>query len=219
MANRLANWEWAKLMWVIPISIVGLFLAIVLGFPVNLPILGISSLDKNPKMTYSCHGDRTIETYDGYNKPETKIEKISHSISFWRSSNDELERMRSLSAYKTEKYSLDGNIVNLYPSNKTQFADTERLGFISIRDDSGSGEVGYECGPKGCVLNKDIEVKVRQSISFNFISMSLRVYQSEMNWNKVKKTGQMLRETTDITVCDRVVDPKILDELSAIRWR
>ncbi|CAN1544929.1 hypothetical protein MCEMIH15_01916 [Caulobacteraceae bacterium] len=218
MANRLANLEWSKLMWFIPALIVGLFVAITLRFPINLPLLGRSTLDTNPQMTFSCHGDRTIKLFGGVGYPKIENEKVSHSITFWRRSNDPQERMRSMSSYKTEKYSLNGSMVNLYPSNKVQFADTERLGFISIRDDSGGGEPGYDCGQNGCVFNKDIEVKNRQSISFNFISLSLTVFESNMNWNKATNSGQETRQVSDITVCERVTDPRIIEELSVIRW-
>jgi hypothetical protein len=218
MANRLQNLEWLKLMWFIPALIVGFFVAITLGFPIKFPLLGRSTLDTNPQMTFSCHGDRTIKMFDGVGYPKIENEKVSHSITFWRRSNNPEERMRFMSSYKTEKYSLNGSMVNLYPSNKVQFADTERLGFISIRDDSGSGEPGYDCGQNGCVLNKDIEVKNRQSISFNFVSLSLKVFESHMNWNEAKKSGQPTRTVSDITVCERVTDPTIVEELSVIRW-
>jgi hypothetical protein len=211
--------QWSKWKWLVPLPIVGLLIVFVLDIPIKLPFLGHGSSDRGSNMTFSCHGDRTIETFDRVGRPEIKTEKVSHSITFWRTSNDDLEQMRSMSRYKTQKYSINGNIVNLYPSNKTQFADTERLGFIKIRDDSMSDPVAVVCGPKGCLVDKDYEFKHRESVTFNFVTMTLQIYKSELNWNKVEKSGYPVRETSDYTQCRRVTDPAALEELSVIRWR
>jgi hypothetical protein len=213
MVKHLSKWKW----WV-TLLVIGLLIAFMQYLPIKSPFLGKGSFDRSPPMTFSCHGDRTVETFDGFGKPEIKNEKVSHSITFWRTSNDDLGQMRSMSRYKTQKYALDGSIVNLYPSNKTQFADTERLGFISIRDDSNSDPVAVVCGPNGCSVDKNYEFKQRDNISFNFVTMTLRIFKSEMNWNKVEKSGQPLKYTSDNTQCQRVTDPAALEELSVIRW-
>jgi hypothetical protein len=210
--------QWSIWKWLAPFFIVGLLIVFVLDIPIKLPFLGHGSSDRGSNMTFSCHGDRIIERFSGIGKPEIKTEKVSHSITFWRTSNDELQQMRSLSRYKTTKYALDGSIVNLFPSNKIQFVDTERLGFISIRDDSNSDPVAVVCGPKGCSVDKNYEFNARDSISFDFVTMSLRIFKSEMNWNKVEKSGTPIRYTTDYTQCQRVTDPASLEELSVIRW-
>lgn len=83
-------------------------------FPFDIPMIGYSSKNPNLRITFSCHGDRTIKSYNGDGKPLITTEKVSHSITVWRRSGDDLESVKSLSRYRVEKFSIDGDFLHYH---------------------------------------------------------------------------------------------------------
>lgn len=200
MNSRLAAWDWAKLMWLTPIILIGLTVAVWLNFPI------INAFkDPNLKLTFSCHGDRLTKRIEGSSPPEVSSQKVYHSLTFWRSLNGDDEALKSLSKYKIEKYSIDGSIVNLFTSNKNEKVLSERLGHSTILENT---KWDYNNG--GSLIES-------RNIKFNFISQSLDIW--GVSTERKTKDGDVLIEyITEVSQCERVTDRNVLRETSVIRW-
>lgn len=200
MNSRLAGWRWAKLMWLTPIILIGLTVAVWLNFPITNAFK-----DPNLKLTFSCHGDRLTKRIEGSSPPEVSSQKVYHSLTFWRSQNGDDEALKSLSKYKIEKYSIDGSIVNLFPSNKNEKVLSERLGHSTILENT---KWYYNNG--GSLIES-------RNIKFNFISQSLDIW--GVSTERKTKDGDLLMEyITEVSQCERVTDRNVLRETSVIRW-
>lgn len=163
--------------------------------------------DPNLMMTFSCHGQTKTKMYLSGGSSEITTQPVSHSVSFWRTENDELERMRSLSRYKTGKYSIDDRVVNLTPSNKDVQVDTETVGYFRSYEDHPKQKL-----PNGRSINE------RHTVEFNFVTRSLNIKKIRLEWNEKERTGQVHEDTQDTTRCELVSDQNVLKEMSVIRW-
>lgn len=200
MMSRIAKWDWANLMWLTPIVLVGLTVAVWL----NVPIIDAIK-DPNLKITFSCQGDRVTKRMGGNASPDVSSQKVYHSVTFWRSLNDEAASKKSLSKYKIEKYSIDGNIVNIIPSNKNEKVLSERLGYVNLLENR---RWDYDNG--GYLVDS-------KTIKFNFISKSMDVWGVSTE-RKTRNGDVLLDYVTEVSQCDRVTDRSVLRETSVIEW-
>ncbi len=161
--------------------------------------------DPNLKMTFSCHGNSRTKTYWSGGPPEVTTQPVSHSISFWRIENDDLQKMRSISRYKITKYSIDGRIVNTSPKVKDVTIDVETLGFFRSYEDfpekkgRNGGSIGH-----------------RQTFEFNMITRTLEIQNNIMEWHEKEGRGQQLEQIMDTAKCELVSDKNILKEVSVV---
>ena len=200
MFTGISRWDWAKLLLLIPIILFGLTVA----FWLNVPIINTFK-DPNLKMTFSCDGDRQTQRLGGIASPDVKSQKVYHSVTFWRSVNSDAIAAKSLSQYKIEKYSIDGSMVNIFPSNKNEKILSERLGFATILENR---RYDYEDG--GYLIES-------KNIKFNFISESLDIW--AISTEKKTRNGDVLLDyVTEVSQCDRVTDRSVLKENSVFGW-
>lgn len=203
MAEHSLLREAVKFFAVIAIAILLFSLSFENRFSIRLPLVGRVGADPNLNMTFACHGQRRIERYDGIGKPEILTEPVSHSFSIRRKANDEMEAIRQRTPYKTSEYIIDGSSIQILSNDKDQ-VETEKLGYVRVTKHMLDERL------------TDDEVRKRvQTVEFNFIAQSLRVRDSRIDWNKKTNTGQLRQDDTDVTRCERVTDPDMLEELSA----
>lgn len=168
--------------------------------------------DPNLKMTFSCFGDRRIEYPNGQGKPDVVTEKVSHSITFWRWTQEKAkDGTSSWNKYRVNRFVLDGDFQNLTRhegldqnvldiAKKTDdFSIFEQFGIFNI-----SLFTSVNSDPKNKGFNDDTD------LTFNFITKTLDI-------DVVDRDGtNVWRRTYDRTRCDRVTDSDILEELSVI---
>ena len=185
---------WIKLLVLLTAVLIGGVWFFNGSFPIGSP-----NIDPNLKMTFSCHGDTEVKTY-----LDITSRKASHSITFWRRLNSEDTSNRTLSRYHIEKYSIDGKLVRIFPSNKDQIVTSEQLGYVTLLE---NWKYNYNGG--GSLIKSRV-------IDFNFISRSLKIWEFTRE-RKTANAGQLVDEARDVLKCDLVTDPKILEEMSVIR--
>lgn len=114
MSVRKTIWEGVKFLSVGTVLTIGVLWSFDGRFPIDLPFVGYSSKDPNLQMTFSCHGDRRIEYFNGEGKPDVINEKVSHSITFWRWNEEKPKNgTSSWNRYKVNRFVIDGNFQNL----------------------------------------------------------------------------------------------------------
>jgi hypothetical protein len=168
--------------------------------------------DPNLKMTFSCFGDRRIEYPNSRGKPDVIQEKISHSITFWRWTQEKRKDGRSpWNKYKVNRFVLDGNFQDLTRhdgldqdileiSKKTDdFRVNEQFGIFTVRLFTSA-----QSDPKNRGANDDTY------LTFNFITETLNI-------DVIDRDGtDVWRRTYDRTRCERVTNPDILKEMTVI---
>ena len=168
--------------------------------------------DPNLKMTFSCFGDRRIEYPNSRGKPDIVTEKASHSITFWRWTQEKRKDGRSpWNKYKVNRFVLDGDFQNLTRQDglsqdvleiarKTDdFIVNEQFGIFTMMLTTSA-----KSDPKNKGFNDDTD------LTFNFITKTLDIDVEDRDGTDV------WRRTYDRTRCERITDPDILKEMSVI---
>lgn len=212
MSVRKTIWEGVKFLSVGTVLTIGVLWSFNGRFPIDLPFIGYLSKDPNLQMTFSCHGDRRIEYFNGEGKPDVINEKVSHSITFWRWNEEKpKDGTYSWNRYKVNRFVIDGNFQNLtrHEGLKGEILENvkktddfhvfEQFGVFTIRLFT-----SVNPDPKNRGLN-DYTV-----LTFNFITKTLDIDIEDRNGTEV------WRKTYDRTHCERVTDPNILKEMSVI---
>lgn len=180
-------------------------------FPFDIPIIGYSSKDPNLQMTFSCHGDRRIEYFDGRGEPNVVNEKVAHSITFWRQAQENYSNeAKKWQQYKVNRYLINSDFQNLARHNglkgnvlaeikkKDSFYVFEKFGIFKI--------ILFKKYPDIFKNNRNDY----KTLNFNFVTRTLDIDVWERNGREVRK------KTYDRTRCEQVTDPNILQEMSVI---
>jgi hypothetical protein len=164
-------------------------------------------------ITFSCHGDRRIEYFNGDKKINVVTEPVSHSITFWRSYelNKDFDQTQWDNS-TVRKFIIDNDMENLTRFDnleesyvekirkKDDFFVSEKYGFFIIRN--------FKIVESKFV--KD-EINFDRLLKFNFITNNLDIDTDDLDDSfKIK----IRRFTYDRTKCEKVTDPDILKEIS-----
>jgi hypothetical protein len=168
--------------------------------------------DPNLQMTFSCHGDRRIENFNGEGKPDVINEKVSHSITFWRW----IEKKRKdgtspWNKYKVNRFVLDGNFENLTRHEllpKDVLKNVKMTDNFYVFEQFGTFTVRLFTSVNPDPKNRGLNDRTR--ITFNFITKSLDIDVEDRDGTDV------WRKTYDRTRCEPVTDPDTLKEMSVI---
>ena len=212
MSIRETIWGGVKFLSITVVLIIGVLWSYDGRFPIDLSFIGYSSKDPNHQITFSCHGDRRIEYFDDQKKPDVIQEKISHSITLWRSTQEKRkDGVSSWNKYEVNRFVLDGNFENL---TRHEFLTEDILKKVKMTDDF---HVFEQFGVFKVRLftsvnpdPKDRGFNDRTNLTFNFITKSLDVDVEDLDGT------DLWRKTYDRTRCEQVTDPNILKEMSVI---
>jgi hypothetical protein len=166
-------------------------------------------------ITFSCHGDRRIEYFNGDEKINVVTEPVSHSITFWRSKelNENVGRSEWNNS-KVYKFVIDNDIEELTKYDNLEESHVNRL---KKKDDFFVSEKYgvFEIRNFKIVDSKFVkdEFNFDRLLKFNFITNNLDINTNDLDESFKNKIG---RSTYDRTKCEKVTDPNILKEMSVI---
>lgn len=169
--------------------------------------------DPNLKMTFSCHGDRRMETYTDQGNPDVVNEKVSHSITFWRLDEEKNKKGGSRwNKYKVNRYALNGEFQDLTRYDGLKGKDLENAKkneSFHVFENFGVFRIRLFTSFPTILKNKNLNDYT--TLTFNFVTRTLDIDVWERNGTEIWS------KTYDRTRCEQVTDPNTLEEMSVIQ--